>query len=368
LGAIGSASHPCDLSMPKDLLDSQSSSFDVPKKEKPMIRFGVIGYGYWGPNVVRNLRMSSKSQVEFVCDKRPESLRRVSQAFPEIKTALNAKEIIDSPDVDAVAVVTPVWTHYELAKAALLNGKHVFVEKPFTSCVRQAEELIEIAERKNLKIMVDHTFLYTGAVRKIRQLIDDGSLGQLYYYDSMRVNLGLFNHDVNVVWDLASHDLSIMDYLIDDHPVGVSATGQAHLGEHEDIAFMTVYFPDKVIAHINVNWLSPVKVRTTLIGGEKKMLVWNDLNPDEKIKVYDKGVDIKSPENVYELLVSYRSGDMWAPHIEQVEALTVEIAHFIDCIENNKAPVSDGQSGLQVVKILEAAQQSIQKRGELVYL
>ena len=333
-----------------------------------MIRFGVIGYGYWGPNIVRNLRSSERSRVEFVSDKRPEALRRVSQAYPEVRTTLDAHEVINSPDVDAVAVVTPVWTHYELAKAALLNGKHVFVEKPFTSCARKAEELIEIAERKNLKIMVDHTFLFTGAVRKISQLIDDGVLGDLYYYDSMRVNLGIFNHDVNVLWDLASHDLSIMDYLIEDEPQAVVATGQAHVNDHEDVAFMTIYFPNKVIAHINVNWLSPVKVRTTLIGGEKKMLVWNDLDPDEKIKVYDKGVNVKSPENVYDLLVSYRSGDMWAPHLEPGEALTVEMSHFVDCIENNKTPISDALSGLRVVKILEAAQQSIQKRGELIYL
>ena len=210
-----------------------------------MIRFGVIGYGYWGPNIVRNLRSSERSRVEFVSDKRPEALRRVSQAYPEVRTTLDAHEVINSPDVDAVAVVTPVWTHYELAKAALLNGKHVFVEKPFTSCARKAEELIEIAERKNLKIMVDHTFLFTGAVRKISQLIDDGVLGDLYYYDSMRVNLGIFNHDVNVLWDLASHDLSIMDYLIEDEPQAVVATGQAHVNDHEDVAFMTIYFPNR---------------------------------------------------------------------------------------------------------------------------
>ncbi|MGI9102767.1 MAG: Gfo/Idh/MocA family protein [Terriglobales bacterium] len=333
-----------------------------------MIRVGVVGYGYWGPNIVRNFRAVEKSRVDFVCDKRPEALKRLRQAHPEIKAVSDAAEIINSPDIDAVAIVTPVWSHYELVKAALSSGKHVFVEKPFTSCARQAEELIAIAERRNLKIMVDHTFLFTAAVRKIRQLIDNGDLGDLYYYDSMRVNLGLFNHDVNVVWDLASHDIAIMDYLIKDQPEAVVATGQAHLNSHEDIAFMTIYFPNQVIAHVNVNWLSPVKVRTTLIGGEKKMLVWNDLDPDEKIKVYDKGVDIKSPETVYELLVSYRSGDMWAPHIEQVEALSLEVAHFIDCIENDKNPVSDAHSGLRVVKVLEAAQQSIQQRGKLVYL
>jgi predicted dehydrogenase len=333
-----------------------------------MIRVGVIGYGYWGPNIVRNFRGIEATRVEMVCDKRPESLKRVNQAFPEIKTTTNAEEILKSPEIDAVAVITPVWTHYELAKAALENGKHIFVEKPFTSCAKHAEELIEIAERKNLRIMVDHTFLFTGAVRKIRKLVDDGVLGDLYYYDSMRVNLGLFQHDVNVLWDLAPHDLSIMDHLIKNQAEAVVATGQAHLNGHEDIAFMTIYFPNKVIAHVNVNWLSPVKIRTTLIGGEKKMLVWNDLEADEKIKIYDKGVDIKNQENVYQLLVSYRSGDMWSPQVEQVEALKLEMTHFVDCLENNKQPMNDGLSGWRVVKMLEAAQQSIQKRGELVYL
>ena len=331
-----------------------------------MMRVGVIGYGYWGPNIVRNFRGLDDIHVEVVCDKRAESLKKVKQAFPEVNVSSDAAEVLSSPAIDAVAIVTPVWTHYELAKAALENGKHVFVEKPFTASVAQAEELIELAERKHLTIMVDHTFLFTGAVRKIRQLIDDGTLGDLYYYDSMRVNLGLFQHDVNVVWDLAPHDLSIMDYLIAGNAEAVVATGQAHLNGHEDIAFMTIYFPGKVIAHINVNWLSPVKVRTTLIGGEKKMLVWNDLEADEKIKIYDKGVAIRSQENVYQLLVSYRSGDMWAPQIEQVEALKLELSHFVDCVTNQKTPINDGLAGLRVVKMLEAAQRSINHRGELV--
>jgi predicted dehydrogenase len=265
-------------------------------------------------------------------------------------------------------VITPVWTHFELAKRALENGKHVFVEKPFTATSAQALELVELADRKGLKIMVDHTFLFTGAVRKMRQLIDDGTLGDLYYYDSTRVNLGLFQHDVNVIWDLAPHDLSIMNYLINRRPEAVVATGQKHLNGHEDIAFITIYFPNNVIAHVNVNWLSPVKVRTTLIGGEKKMLVWNDLAADEKIKVYDKGVDIKTREGLYELLVSYRSGDMWAPQVEQTEALKVELDHLIDCIENNKTPINDGFSGYQVVQVLEAAEQSLRNRGGLVKL
>jgi predicted dehydrogenase len=295
-------------------------------------------------------------------------LRRASQAYPSIATTNDPCEILTSKDIDAVAVVTPVWTHFELAKRALENGKHIFVEKPFTANAAQAEELIELAEKKNLKIMVDHTFLFTGAVKKIRQLVDDGTIGDLYYYDSTRVNLGLFQHDVNVIWDLAPHDLSIMNYLIPSKAEAVVATGQSHLNGHEDVAYITIYFPNNVIAHVNVNWLSPVKVRTTLIGGEKKMLVWNDLEADEKIKVYDKGVDIKNREGVFNLLVSYRSGDMWAPQVPQIEALKLEMDHFVECIEKNLTPISDGHSGHQVVQVLEAAEKSVKNRGELVYL
>jgi predicted dehydrogenase len=332
------------------------------------IHFGVIGYGYWGPNVVRNLDRMDQAKVVAVCDKSATARRKVAKAYPDARVTDNAMELMLSPEIDAIAVVTPVWTHYELAKAALENGKHVFVEKPFTSNTDQARELIELAARKNLKIMVDHTFLFTGAVQKIKQLLQDGSLGKLYYYDSTRVNLGLFQHDVNVVWDLAPHDLSIIDHLFQKNPEAISATGQTHLNGHEDIAFITLYFPDKVIAHINVNWLSPVKVRTTLIGGAKKMLVWNDLEADEKIKIYDKGVNVTSREGVYDLLVHYRSGDMWAPQVEQVEALTRELAYFVDCIAKDETPFNDGEAGLRVVKMLEAANASILKRGELVYL
>jgi predicted dehydrogenase len=283
-----------------------------------------------------------------------------------VQVISDANEILRSPDIDAVAVVTPVWTHFDLAKAALQNGKHVFLEKPLTSNAAQAEELIELAERKNLKIMVDHTFLFTGAVKKIRQLVDSGELGDLYYYDSTRVNLGLFQHDIDVIWDLAPHDLAIMDYLIRKEPEAVVATGQAHLNSHADIAFITVYFPQNTIAHINVNWLSPVKVRTTLIGGEKKMLVWNDLEADEKVKVYDKGVNITSREGVYELLVSYRSGDMWSPKVEQTEALKTELQYFLDCIETDQNPTNDGAAGLRVIRLLEAAGKSMKLRGETV--
>ena len=332
------------------------------------MNFGVIGYGYWGPNVVRNLTSLEGARVTAIAEVNPAARRRAQVAYPGIRVTADVSEVMLSSEIDAVAVITPVRTHYELTKAALENGKHVFVEKPFTSTTEQGEKLIEIARRKNLRIMVDHTFLFTSAVRKICQMVEEGVLGKLYYYDSTRVNLGLFQHDINVLWDLAPHDLSIMDHLIKANPEAIVATGQRHLNCHEDIAFMTIYFPDKVIAHVNVNWLSPVKVRTTLIGGEKRMLVWNDLEADEKVKVYDKGVDITNREGVYELLVNYRSGDMWAPQLQQVEALRQELSYFADCISSGKEAFNDGCAGLRVVRMLEAATESLNQRGALVYL
>ena len=333
-----------------------------------MMEVGVIGYGYWGPNIVRNFQGLDNVHVAAICDRSSNALRRASSVNHGVKLFDNTADLFSMSDIEAVAVVSPVWTHFELAKEALENGKHVFVEKPFTRTVAEAEQLIEIAEKNHRKIMVDHTFLFTGAVRKIRQLIDDGTLGTLYYYDSMRVNLGLFQHDVNVVWDLAPHDLSILDYLIQKNPEAIIATGERHLNGLEDIAFITIYFPDNVIAHVNVNWLSPVKVRTTLIGGENKMLVWNDLEADEKIKIYDKGVQVKSGEGVYDLLVSYRSGDMWAPKIDQCEALKSELSYFVDCINNDKKPFNDGEAGLRVIKMLEAAETSLKAKGKVIYL
>src|SRR2546428_2034973 len=340
----------------------------VPRKAGSTVKFGVIGYGYWGPNVVRNLQSITDAEVVAVCDKSSTARRRVHKNSPGIYVTADAMELVSSPEIDAVAVITPVWTHFELAKAALENGKHVFVEKPFTSNVGQAEQLINLAEQKNLKIMVDYTFLFTGAVRKIKQLLQEGSLGKLYYYDSTRVNLGLFQHDVNVIWDLAPHDLSIMDHLIEQSPEAVVATGQTHLNGFEDIAFITLYFPEKIIAHINVNWLSPVKVRTTLVGGEKKMLVWNDLEADEKIKVYDKGVKRTNGDGVYDLRVSYRAGDMWAPRVDQLEALKLETQYFVDCILNNQTPFNDARAGLRVVRILEAVDRALSNKGGIFYL
>jgi len=333
-----------------------------------MIRVGLIGYGYWGPRVARNFNSVPDCRLVAICDKSLELQGRAKLAYSSIHTTSDPCELITSPDIDAIAVVTPVWTHFDLAKAAIANGKHVFVEKPFTSTVEQAEQLIELAARKNVKIMVDHTFLFTGAVKKLRQLVDEGALGKLYYYDSTRVNLGLFQHDVNVIWDLAPHDLSIMDYLIKDKPVTVIATGEKHLNGHEDVAYITIYFAGGMIAHLNVNWLSPVKVRTTLLGGEKKMVVWNDLEADEKVKVYDRGVNITSGQNVHDLLVSYRSGDMWAPKVDQVEALSAEAKHFVNCILNDEHPLNDGEAGLRVVKLLEASDRSLRERGTPITL
>ena len=335
-----------------------------------MIRIGVIGYGYWGPNVVRNIRAVEGCEIAAVCDRSPSALKRVAQAYPDVATTTDPIDLMISPKIDAVAIVTPVNTHFELAKDVLQHGKHVFIEKPFTSNAMQAEMLIELAAVRNLTIMVDHTFLFTGAVRKIRQLIDEGVLGDIYYYDSTRVNLGLFQHDVSVVWDLAPHDLAIMDFLIQEKAEAVIATGEAHLNGLVDVAYITVHFPGNTIAHINVNWLSPVKIRTTLIGGEKRMLVWNDLEADEKLKIYDKGVAMNGngKQGLYDLRVSYRSGDMWAPRVEQAEALKVELDYFIDCVRHNRTPINDGISGLRVVQLLEAADRSLKERGRTVPL
>ena len=331
-----------------------------------MIRMGVIGYGYWGPNIVRNFNHTEGITIVSICDVNSDKLKRAKKSYPNLELTSDVNDILSSPNIDAVAVVTPVATHFDLAKKALENGKYVFVEKPFTQTVAQAEELIELADRKNLKIMVDHTFLFTGAVRKIKQVIDEGTLGDLYYFDSMRVNLGLFHHDANVIWDLAPHDFSIMDYLIKETPKAVVATGRAHFHHGlEDVAYITLFLSNNMIAHFNVNWLSPVKVRTTLIGGDKKMLVWNDLDTDEKIKIYDKGVEVKNGDK-YDLLVSYRSGDVWVPKIDQGEALKREAEHFVECINNGKLPMNDGRAGLRVVKMLEAANKSLKNKGELI--
>ncbi|HEY9848471.1 MAG TPA: Gfo/Idh/MocA family oxidoreductase [Leptolyngbyaceae cyanobacterium] len=335
-----------------------------------MINIGVIGYGYWGPNLVRNFAEIPDAQVRTVSDFKPELLAKVQARYPTIQTTTDCRDIFTDPKIDAVAIATPVSTHFDLALAALKAGKHVMVEKPMTVSSQQAVQLVEEAEKRNLVLMVDHTFVYTGAVRKMHELVDTKVLGDIYYYDSVRVNLGLFQHDVNVIWDLAVHDLSIMDYVLPSQPYAVSATGMSHIsGEPENIAYLTLFFDNNLIAHINVNWLAPVKVRRTMISGSQRMIVYDDLEPSEKLKIYDKGITVNgNSESMYQMLIGYRAGDMWAPRLEVTEALRTEGLHFINCIEKGERPITDGQVGLRVVRILEAATQSMKNQGQLVPL
>jgi predicted dehydrogenase len=335
-----------------------------------VITVGVIGYGYWGPNLVRNFTEAPGSRVGFVTDTRAEQLLQVTARYPTLTVSTDYRALINDAAIDAVAIATPVSSHFELAMAALRAGKHVLVEKPMTATSEQSLALIDEADRRGLVLMVDHTFVYTNAVSKIRELAESGDLGEIYYYDSVRINLGLFQHDVNVLWDLAVHDLSIMDYVLGQTPVSVSATGLAHIaGQPENIAYMTMFFDGRLIAHVHVNWLAPVKVRRTLVGGSRRMIVFDDLEASEKVKVYDRGISVNpSAENVYQMLIGYRAGDMWAPQLPLAEALQTEARHFIDCIEHRKTPTTDGQAGLRVVRLLEAASQSMAQHGALVPL
>ena len=343
-----------------------------------MIRIGVVGYGYWGPNIVRNFSDVPGCQLVAVSDMRADRLAAVRSRFPAIRTFADANELIADRRIDAVVIVTPVSTHYDLAMQALAAGKHVLVEKPLASSTEQAARLVEEADRRGLVLSVDHTFVYTGAVRKMKELVASHTLGDIYYYDSVRVNLGLFQHDVNVIWDLAVHDLAIMDHVLPWQPVAVSATGMSHLdGEPENIAFLTLFFQNRLIAHLHVNWLAPVKVRRTLVGGSRKMIVYDDLEPSEKIKVYDKGVTVSGQNGQgkgngngqrYRMLIDYRAGDMCAPQLDITEALSTEAKHFIQCVEASQPTLTDGQAGLRVVRVLEAATQSIAMRGRIVEL
>ncbi len=336
-----------------------------------MLRVGVIGYGYWGPNLVRNFAESGRSQVSYVSDLDPKRLSGVNARYPAIKTTTDPLELIHDAAVDAIAVATPVATHFDLAMEALRAGKHVFVEKPMTATSEQGRRLIEQAEKSRRVLMVDHTFVYTGAVRKIREIIDSGDLGHPYYYDSVRINLGLFQHDVSVIWDLAVHDLAILNYVLPGKPWGVSATGIGHVtGGTENIAYLTLFYANSFIAHMHVNWLAPVKIRRTLIGGSRRMIVYDDLNAGEKVKVYDKGINVDAgdAESIYRLRIDYRAGDMWAPNIDNTEALEVEVKEFVEAVDQGRAPLTDGEAGLLVVEILEAATRSMAERGRLVEL
>lgn len=335
------------------------------------MKVGVIGCGYWGPNLIRNFNALDNVEVAAVCDARAERLDFIHRQFPAIKTLTgDSDDILKAADIDAVIIATPVSTHFPLGMEALSNGKHLFMEKPFTATTEQAESLINLAEQKNLKIMVDHTFIYTGAVQTIKRFIDSGDLGELYYFDSVRVNLGLFQHDVNVIWDLAPHDVSIMDYLIDRKPKAIAATGMAHFDtDIENIAYISTYYDNNLLGHIHVNWLAPVKVRKTLVCGSKKMVIYDDTEPSEKVKVYDSGVEmIKDKNAIYDLLVQYRTGDMLAPHLDSTEALKLVSSEFYNAINENRPPRTDGHAGLRVVRILEAANRSIRENGRVIEL
>lgn len=331
-----------------------------------MINVGVIGCGYWGPNLIRNFISYAGTKLIWACDVDEKRLEKVLSPYPGVRPSTDLKEILSDDKVDAIGIATPVHTHFSIAKACLESNKHVLIEKPLASSVAQGEELLELAEKRNLRLMCDHTFCYTGAVRKIREIVKSGTLGRLLYFDSVRVNLGLFQQDVNVVWDLAPHDLSIVDFVVEEKPVLVSAHGVSHAGNRiENIAYISLSYQSNFIAHFHVNWLSPVKIRMTMIAGSEKMLVWNDLDQAEQIKVYDKGIEVKQGEREKKerLLVSYRSGDMYAPRIDQIEALSLMVKEFADSIEENRPALTDGKAGLRVLKVLEAAERSIKADG-----
>jgi predicted dehydrogenase len=336
-----------------------------------MVTVGVVGCGYWGPNLIRNFVSCPDTDLLWVCEKNKERLDKVLKPYPGIKRTVNIEDLLDDERVNAVAVATPVHTHYPIAKACLAKGKHVLMEKPLALNVKEGEDLVRYAKEKGLQLMCDHTFCYTGAVRKMKEIIDSGMLGELLYFDSIRINLGLFQQDINVIWDLAPHDLSILDFLINNKPVSVSAHGVCHAGnEMENIAYVTLRYANSFIAHFHLNWLSPVKIRKTIIGGNEKMMVWNDLEQDEKIKIYNKGITVKQDahEERNRLLVSYRSGDMYAPHFNDMEALSVMVKEFADCIAERRPALTDGEAGLRVLRILEATQKSIAADGANISL
>lgn len=326
----------------------------------------VVGCGYWGPNLIRNFNTSLDTRLAWFCDVNGERLGAMGSRYPDVRTTLDFQQILDDPRVDAVAVATPVSNHFSISRAALEQGKHVLLEKPLALSVAEGRQLVELAERNGLKLMCDHTFCYTSAVRKIRDVVNRGDLGELLYFDSVRINLGHFQSDCNVVWDLATHDLSIIDYVVDRRPVSVSVHGVSHGGNGlASMAYLSLNFDDDFIAHIHVNWLSPVKVRMTMIGGREKMLVWNDMDQGEKIKIYDKGIDVDMDrhEEKAQRMISYRSGDMRSPHLSQTEALTRVVDEFATCIRENRKPLTDGVAALRVLTILEAADRSVQCHG-----
>jgi len=334
-----------------------------------MTNLAVIGYGYWGPNLVRNFQELDDCRVAVCCDTDHDRLLRAKSKHPFLDVTNEYESVLTDPMIDGVIIATPVGTHYTLARKALENGKHVLVEKPLAATVSEAECLVEKADKLGLTLMVDHTFVYTGAVRKMKDIIKQGDIGDLYYFDSVRVNLGLVQRDVNVLWDLAPHDIAILGHLISETPIAVCANGASHLGNGiENVAYLSVYFNSGFIAHFHNNWLAPVKIRTVIVGGSKKMILYDDMDASEKVKVYDRGVDVSNPENRHEALIAYRLGDMWAPRLDTTEALHLVAAEFVECIAMKRRPITDGVAGLNVVRILEASEMSIKRRGREVKL
>jgi predicted dehydrogenase len=332
-----------------------------------LLSVAVVGAGYWGPNLIRNFASCPATRLVAVCDKDAARLQKVLANYPAVEPVADINSLLARPDIDAVAIATPVGTHAPLGLAALRAGKHVLVEKPLAPSVAEAEEMVRVAAENKLTLMVDHTFVYSEPVRRMKQIVESGELGDIYFIDSIRINLGLFQHDVNVVWDLAPHDLSILDYLLGRVPRSLSAVGTCHADnkrEIEDVAYLNLDFGNGLLASFHVNWLSPVKVRHFIVGGSKKSIVFNDLDPAEKIKVYDRGITLsQDPEARRGVLVGYRMGDVWSPHLEQSEPLQVMVRHFAECIREGKRPLSDGEAGLRIVRILEAAQRSIKAQG-----
>jgi predicted dehydrogenase len=331
------------------------------------MRIGIVGYGYWGPNLMRNFAELDGVELAWCADLRPERCALAKKRHPLVNVTANAADVLEDPSIDAVVIATPLATHHHLARAALQRGKHVLVEKPMTQTATEAEDLCDLAAENGRVLMVDHTFIYTGAVRKIREIVDVGELGDLHYFDSVRVNLGLFQPGSDVLWDLAAHDLSILTYLVQERPTHVSVTAADHTGSgFSDIAYVTLHYASTFIAHFHVNWLSPVKVRQILIGGSRRMLVYDDMEASEKVRVYDRGIRVTTEDVLHKTLVDYRTGDMWAPKLEFREALSVECEHFVECVRFGRVPWSSGSAGALVVKLLEAASRSLEAKGQRV--
>jgi predicted dehydrogenase len=347
----------------------------MPDADRPHIsrtrtlRYGVIGFGYWGPNIARPINQSERSRLAAIAEQDPKRRALAERDYPFARIAVDAQELIDDPELDVIAIATPISTHYPLAMAALRAGKHLFIEKPMATSSRECEELLAEAGRRKRIIFVDHTFVYTGAIRKIRQLIRAGELGRIMYYDSVRINLGLIQRDSNVIWDLIVHDLAILDYIMPDKPRAVMALGARPIaGQPESIAYMTLFYPDEVIAHVHASWLAPVKVRQTLIGGDRRMIVYNDLEPSEKIKIYDRGVDTGYGPEAYGMRIGYRSGDMVAPQVDLTEALRTAIEDANASIIEGRPPTTDGAVGHRIVSILEAADASMRAQARIIPL